>query len=58
MCCVANLMTNIITLFKIYHRHTFKYIIVTLLQLQHVSNKIMLLVCYLAIYWKSNPACI
>ena len=41
--CVTNLMENMMTLFKIYHRNTMSSISVKLLQLRHVSNKIMLL---------------
>ena len=41
--CVANLMTNMMTLFKIYDRNTLSSISVNLLQLRYVSNKIMLL---------------
>ena len=40
MFCVANLMQNMMTLFKIYHRNTLSSISVNLLQLRHVSNKI------------------
>ena len=40
---VANLMKNMMTLFKIYHRNTVSSISVILLQLRHVCNKIMLL---------------
>ena len=43
MFCVANLMKNMMTLFKIYHRNTLSSISVNLLQLRHVSNKIMFL---------------
>ena len=40
MFCVANLMKNMMTLFKIHHRNTLSSISVNLLQLRHVSNKI------------------
>ena len=38
MFCVANLRKNMMTLFKIYHRHYLSSIIVNLLQLRHVSH--------------------
>ena len=40
---VGNIMKNMMTLFKIYHRNTLSSISVNLLQLWHVSNKRMLL---------------
>ena len=40
MFCVANLMKNMMTLFKIYHRNTLSSISVNL---RHVSNKRMFL---------------
>ena len=45
MFCVANLRKNMITLFKIYHRHYLSSIIVNLLQLRHVSQIRVLLIC-------------
>ena len=38
MFCVANLMKNMMALFKIYHRNTLSSISVNLLQLRHVSK--------------------
>ena len=45
MFCVANLRENMMTLFKIYHRHYLSSIIANLLQLRHVSHIRVLLIC-------------
>ena len=42
---VANLRKNMMTLFKIYHRHYLSSIIVNLLQLRHVSHIIVFVIC-------------
>ena len=54
MFCVANLMKNMMTLFKIYHINTLSSISVNLLQLRHVSNKIWF--CW--VNWQTTPSLI
>ena len=43
MFCVANLINNMMMLFIIYHRHYLSSIIVNLLQLRHVSLRVLLI---------------
>ena len=43
MFCVANLRENMMTQFKIYHIHYLSFIIVNLLQLRHVSLRVLLI---------------
>ena len=58
MFCVANLMQNMMTLFKIYHRNTLSSLSVNLLQLRHVIKAELIGKQHSYFDWKRSPVCI